>query len=294
MNRPDQVWVFDGSGYVREKIPAEGLLRLLYHHPIGGAPLLFLARRKAVSRLYGTYCKTAYSAKKIPQFINDYRIDMTGCTGDYANFAQFFSREKSGVRFPAGSNVLGAPCEGMAFAYRDIDPEKLIAAKGSFFTLAELFGSRKLAENYRGGSMVAIRLNPTNYHRMHFFDDGHSRGSKLIDGDLLSVNPLAVRNIARLYCQNKRVLTLFSSKNFGQAAIVEVGATFIGSIVHLFTRGDRVRRGEQASYFLPGGSLVLFFFEAGKFSPAATLLEQTAAGYETIVQIGQPIGNGQL
>jgi len=139
--------------------------------------------------------------------------------------------------------------------------------------------------------MVRIRLTPTNYHRMHFFDDGVVTGAKFLRGDLYSVSPLAVDRVKRLYCRNKRALFNFQSENFGDVAIVEVGATFVGSIVHCFDVGQQVSRGQQASFFLPGGSLVLLFFKDGAFVPDETFISQTNEGYETRSDIGFPLGS---
>jgi len=251
--------------------------------------MLWWVKRKTISRLYGLYCRTPLSARKIPQFIEENQIDMTGCDGPYKNFAQFFSREKADVCFPEAPQVLGSPCEGMVTINTDIAPEKLIAAKGADFSLAELFGDAALAEEYRGGTMVRIRLTPSNYHRMHFFDDGVVEGAKFLKGDLYSVSPLAVDRVRRLYCRNKRAIINFTSRNFGDVAMVEVGATFVGSIVHCFDVGQQVRRGQQASFFLPGGSLVLVFFKADAFIPDEMIIQQTHAGYETKSLIGHPL-----
>ena len=138
--------------------------------------------------------------------------------------------------------------------------------------------------------MLRIRLTPSNYHRMHFFDDGVVTGAKFLKGHLFSVSPLAVDRVRRLYCRNKRALINFSSHNFGDVAIVEVGATFVGSIVHCFDVGQDVKRGQQASFFLPGGSLVLMFFKAGAFVPDEAIIQQTNEGYETTSLIGHPLG----
>ena len=269
---------------------AERWMRLIYENPVGRASMLWWVKRRAVSRLYGLYCRTRLSARKIPQFIEQNNIDMTGCAESYKNFAQFFSREREGVSFPQDPSILGAPCEGMVSINTDIAPENVIAAKGADFNLAELFGDEALAEEYRGGTMVRIRLTPTNYHRMHFFDDGVVTGAKFLKGALYSVNPLAVDRVRRLYCRNKRALVNFQSNNFGDVALVEVGATFVGSIVHCFDIGQQVQRGQQASFFLPGGSLVLAFFKAGTFNPDADLIAKSNEGYETRAEIGRPIG----
>lgn len=286
----NEIWVYNKGHYERERIVAEKWMRLIYDRPVVGATLLFFVKRKFFSRLYGIYCSTAFSARKIPKFIQENQIDMTGCEGPYKTFAEFFARERRGVVFPKEHGILFSPCEGLVSLRDDIDPKKMIAAKSHLISLDELFGDKELAEAYRGGLMIKIRLTPANYHRMHFFDDGIVNCSKFINGDLFSVSPLALRRIGQLYCRNKRALIQFSSKNFGDVTIVEVGATFVGSIVHCFKDGEPVSRGQQAGYFLPGGSLVLMFFKKGAFTPDETLIEQTIMGYETKVQLGEALG----
>ncbi|MCL2853187.1 MAG: phosphatidylserine decarboxylase [Defluviitaleaceae bacterium] len=289
MKTKNEIWIYSDGRYEREKVVAEKWMRLIYDNPVGGATLPFLVKRKALSRLYGIYCRTKHSARKIPKFIRENQVDMTGCNGPYKNFAQFFSRERCDVRFPEEPGVLGSPCEGLASAYTGIDPENLIAAKGSHFSLSELLVDNEMAESYRGGTMLRIRLTPANYHRMHFFDDGEVAATKFLNGDLYSVSPLALNRIVRLYCRNKRALIMYKSQNFGDVALVEVGATFVGSIVHCFEDGESARRAQLASYFLPGGSLLLAFFKKGAFTPGSDLLSQSAAGYETRVSVGAPL-----
>jgi phosphatidylserine decarboxylase len=265
-------------------------MRLIYENPVGGAGLLWLVKRKAVSRLYGLYCRTPLSAKGIPQFIEKYGVDMTGCHGTYKNFAQFFAREKTGVEFPTEDAVLGSPCEGLVSVFADIQPAQIIAAKGTHFSLEELFADAKLAQEYSGGTMISIRLTPANYHRMHFFDAGTITATRMIKGDLYSVSPLALNRVVKLYCRNKRALIQFSTKNFGDAVLVEVGATFVGSIVHCFEEGQTVARGDVASYFKPGGSLVLLFLKKNQLTPNPELISRTQEGIETKLPIGQIIG----
>jgi phosphatidylserine decarboxylase len=138
--------------------------------------------------------------------------------------------------------------------------------------------------------MVSIRLTPANYHRMHFFDTVSVTATRMIKGDLYSVSPLALKRVVKLYCRNKRALIQFSTQNFGEVVLVEVGATFVGSIVHCFQDGQQVNRGEVASYFKPGGSLVLMFLKKGAFTPSSDLVTHTNEGVETKISIGQPLG----
>ena len=184
--RGQPLWVYSNGKLEEERIVAERWMRLIYENPVGRASFLWWVKRKTISRIYGLYCRTRMSARKIPRFIEEYDIDMTGCEAQYKNFAQFFSREKTNVTFPNEPQVLGSPCEGMVTINTDIAPERMIAAKGADFSLAELFGDEKLAEEYRGGTMVRIRLTPSNYHRMHFFDDGVVTAAKFLKGDLYS------------------------------------------------------------------------------------------------------------
>ncbi|MCL2047289.1 MAG: phosphatidylserine decarboxylase [Defluviitaleaceae bacterium] len=288
-----QIWIYNNGKLEMEQICPERLMRLIYENPVGGASLLWLVKRKAVSRLYGLYCKTPLSARGIQRFIAKYDIDMTGCDGQYKNFSQFFAREKEGVTFPSQAALLGSPCEGLVSVVSDIHPTQIITAKGAKFSLEELFADTALAQEYSGGTMVSIRLTPSNYHRMHFFDAGVVTASRKIKGDLYSVSPLALNRVVRLYCRNKRALIKFSTENFGDAVIVEVGATFVGSIVHCFQEGQYVQRGEIASYFKPGGSLVLVFFKKNMLAPDVDLLTRTTDSIETKVPIATVLGKAK-
>ena len=289
-NQKNDIWIYNNGLYEKEMVPAEKWMRLIYENPVLGAPLLYLFKRKIFSHLYGFYCRTKFSARQIPAFVEKYQIDMSGCSGSYKTYADFFSREKSNLSFPKEQDVLGSPCEGMVSVYTNINQGDLVIAKGSPFSLAELFGDKTLAETYNGGIMYSIRLTPSNYHRAHFFDEGKVTESKFINGDLFSVSPLALSRVAKLYCRNKRALIQFSSQNFGRVAIVEVGATFVGSIVHSFEDGKPVKRGQEASYFLPGGSLLLMFFTKDSIIADEPLIDQTKAGYETKVNVGTILG----
>ena len=288
--RKQQIWVYNGNELEEERIYPEKWMRLIYENPVGGASLLWLVKRKAVSRMYGLYCKTRFSARVIPKFINEYNIDMTGCNGQYKNFAQFFSREKENVNFPKATRELGSPCEGFVSVFTDLKHDHVVAAKGSGFSLAELFKDAELAKEYEGGTMVSIRLTPAHYHRMHFFDNGTVTDTRIIKGDLYSVSPLALNKVVRLYCRNKRAVINFTTENFGDVVLVEVGATFVGSIVHCFTPGQEVHKGQVASYFKPGGSLVLMFVKKEHFVPNAELVARAVEGHETKIAIGETLG----
>lgn len=288
----NEILIYKNGEYVKENIPAGKWLRLIYGDSLGAAPLKSLVKRKFLSRVYGAYCRTKHSKRMIDSFIKEHNMDMSTYSGSYNNFAEFFARakDKEHVNFPADAKVLGSPCEGAISAYVDIDINELVAAKGQYYRLGELLGDNELAKAYQGGTMLHIRLVPSDYHRAHFFDDGVVTGLKMIDGDLFSVSPIAVARVARLYCQNKRARVSYSTENFGEAEFVEVGATFVGSMVHSFEVSDAVKRGQEAAYFLPGGSLLIIFFKKGEIVVNDEILTQTATGYETKIDLGDVIG----
>lgn len=288
-SRNQDIYLFNNGNYEKEEIVGEPLLRLIYENPVGRSSLLFLVRRKFVSQLYGAYCKTRFSARHATRQIEKYGIDMTGCKTDFASYAEFFSRERINVRFPDDPNTVGSPCECAASVETGLNIENLIAAKGYHYSLEDLVCDRELASKYKDGAMLRLRLSPNDYHRIHFFDNGPVLSERFIKGSLFSVNPIAVSNILRLYCRNKRAYFIQRTEHFGDVLFVEVGATMVGAIVHDFKVGNNALRGDTAGYFLPGGSLVLLFFEPGKYTPCDTLLSQSLSGFESKVVLGQPL-----
>jgi phosphatidylserine decarboxylase len=84
-----------------------------------------------------------------------------------------------------------------------------------------------------------------------------------IDGDLYTVNPIAVNKNVNVFTMNKRVVCPLESPEFGTVGMIAVGATMVGSINFLRHEGDKVKKGDQHGYFAFGGSTVLVFFEKG-------------------------------
>ena len=105
-----------------------------------------------------------------------------------------------------------------------------------------------------------------------------------------SVNPMALQKVEKLFCENKREWSIFHSDHFGDILYIEVGATFVGSIIQTYTPGTRVARGDEKGYFKFGGSTVLLFFQENKVKIDQDILEQTKHGYETSVLFGEKIG----
>ena len=93
----------------------------------------------------------------------------------------------------------------------NLDREKEFYIKGDKFTLEEFFADRDLAEKYRDGVFMIIRLAPIDYHRFHFPADGEISESKLVDGVYYSVSTHAIKKNFRILCENKREYSILKT-----------------------------------------------------------------------------------
>lgn len=90
--------------------------------------------------------------------------------------------------------------------------------------------------------MVIARLAPQDYHRFHVPVDCIVKSRKDISGRFFTVNPIAINNQIDVFTENKRVLSIFESPEFGEVAYISVGATLVGSIVFTVNVGDSLKK----------------------------------------------------
>ena len=297
---PKPIEVFDRTtGEIEtEEIYGESFLRWAYETRAGRLTVEAFAKRAWFSRYYGWRMKRPGTREKIPGFLEIYGIDPAEFelpVEQFESFNDFFVRrlkpearpiepDETAVVFPADGRHLGFP---------DLDAVESIYAKGQRFDLAGLLGDAELAERFAGGSAVISRLCPVDYHRFHFCAAGTAGEPRLINGVLYSVNPIALcRNIGILV-ENKRVLTLLETGTIGTVAILEVGATNVGSIVQTSAPGA-VEKGKEKGYFEFGGSMTILLFEPGRIELADDLVEQSAMGRELYARMGDRLGCARI
>lgn len=281
--------------YDIENVAGEKYITWSYESPIGKNFVELLVKRKAFSKIYGAYCNTKLSSKKIPKFINDFNIDMSECTTDtkdFNSFNDFFARTLINEARPIDmeQNTLISPGDGRLTVYTDIKMENLVQVKNITYSLSELIQDNEVARKYEGGTCLILRLCPVDYHRFHFVDWGKATKNKFIPGNYYSVNPTALERIPKLYCQNKREWCVFHSKNFGDILHVEVGATCVGSIIQSYTPGKSVNKGDEKGYFKFGGSTTILFFQPNTVDISDDIKLQSDLGFETKVNMGETIG----
>jgi phosphatidylserine decarboxylase len=287
-----------------ERIYGERWLRLAYDNPIGRFFVWLLVRRAVFSVYYGLKMKTRASALRIIPFIATYEIDVDEFAKspfDYKTFNEFFCRALKAEARPIapGERVAVFPADGRHLAFADVDAASGFYVKGAKFALADLLGERRqpaerrvLSGKFAGGAMLISRLAPVDYHRFHFPVDGVPGPSRLLRGSLYSVSPVALRRNLRYLVENKHQLTLIESPIFGTVAMVEVGATNVGSIQEHFLPDRPVKKGDEKGFFSFGGSCIVTLFERGRIDFDADILAQSARQVEIYAKMGDRLGAG--
>ncbi|MBN7574454.1 MULTISPECIES: phosphatidylserine decarboxylase [Clostridium] len=290
-----QVYNRTTKSYEEELIAGKKYIEWTYESPVGKTITELIAKKKLFSKLYGKYCDTKLSKSKISPFVNSFNIDMTMSKkkiNEFNSFNDFFTRELNFDARPITSdnNILISPGDGRITAYEDIDLDNIIQIKGLTYSLKELINDDNVASKYKNGICVVLRLCPTDYHRFHFIDSGIPYENHHIKGHYYSVNPIALKSVPKLFCENKREWSLFKSDNFKDVLHIEVGATCVGSIIQTYSPRVRVKKGDEKGYFKFGGSTTILFFEQGSIEIDADIIEQSKLGFECKVLFGENIG----
>ena len=282
--------------YEIERVAGESYINWIYSSPLGMKMLELLVKKKITSRIFGYYCDSSISKLKIKKFVDEFKIDMSYYEmpeKGFKNFNEFFYRnlKKEKIQIDNDSNSFISPCDGKILAYEHIDIKRLIQIKGIIYSLKELIGNDSFDSNYAEGSCLIIRLSPANYHRFHFVDHGTCSPTTKIKGYYYSVNPTSINRINKIFCSNKREWSILNSENFGEILYVEVGATFVGSIIQSYNNNEKVKKGDEKGYFKFGGSTVILFLKKEVFKIDKDIIEQTAKGMECSVSMGEKIGS---
>lgn len=282
--------------YEIELVAGESYINWIYSSPLGMKILELVVKKKIISRICGYYCDRAISKIRIKKFVDAFNIDMT-CfempEKGFHNFNEFFYRKlkKEKIHRASDENIFISPCDGKILAYENIDIKMLIQIKGITYSLAELIGHDFIDSNYAEGSCLIVRLSPADYHRFHFVDHGTCSPTTKIKGFYYSVNPTSLKRINKIFCSNKREWSILNSENFGEILYVEVGATFVGSIIQTYNNNEKVKKGDEKGYFKFGGSTVILFLEKDVVKIDKDIIEQTALGMECSVRMGERIGS---
>jgi phosphatidylserine decarboxylase len=141
------------------------------------------------------------------------------------------------------------------------------------YDLHELLVDPALAEQYRDGCYVTLRLTSAMYHRLHAPYDSTVEHVTYVAGDTWNTHPATLRRVPKLYCKNERAILRTRLSSGQLLAIVPVAAILVASIrlhfldvmLHLKHPGPNelpcraeVKKGEELGYFQHGSTVVLF------------------------------------
>ncbi len=297
---------FDKINYIERKTgeiktetpPGESFLKFLYYNPLGKLPLNLVVRKKFLTDYYGKKMSEKSSVEKIKPFVEENSINMDESkkrVEDFTSFNDFFIRElKEGAReIATGKDILVSPADGKILVFNDLKETSKFFLKGDEFTLEEFLMDKEEAKKFIGGTIMIVRLAPVDYHRFHFPADGVIGVSKLIDGYYYSVSPYAIRRNFRVYCENKREVSILKTKEFGDIVLSEIGATMVGGIKQTYKADTFVKKGDEKGYFFFGGSSCVLLFEKNRVEFDKDILENSSKGVETKVYMGEKIGRAK-
>jgi phosphatidylserine decarboxylase len=168
--------------------------------------------RRLATRFMGWFSKLEYPVIRdisigVWRFFCDVDLSEAKKT-KFTSLRDCFIRElKEGSRpLDQDANTLVSPCDAIVGACGAIAGTELMQVKGSGYQLEDLLQDRALAQSYRDGSYVTLRLTAGMYHRFHAPYDCLVEQITHIWGDAWNVNPVALRRVKRLYCKNERVV----------------------------------------------------------------------------------------
>jgi phosphatidylserine decarboxylase len=283
-----------------EKVYGDKFIRFLYQSTLG-KQFGGVFANAPFSKFYGLLQDSPLSHRKVRPFISKFNIDIDqyergSRTADdirdsYSTFNEFFIRKfKLGQRsFVAEPHRMPAFAEARYVGYSSITPEVRFPVKGKYLTAAGILGNADIAKPFEGGPLMVARLCPVDYHRYHYPDSGKVIDHFPVHGRYDSVNPLALQLKSDIFIANERYVTLLQTENFGRVAYIEVGAICVGKIVQSHPWKKPFMRGEEKGYFLFGGSTVVVLGEKGAWRPSQDMLENTAKGIETYIQLGDEV-----
>ena len=242
----------------------------------------------------------------IKVFAKKYDVDMSEAKkenfSDYESFNQFFIRELKDDARKINENptALCLPADGRVSQIGHIDDERLLQAKGHFFSLSDLLaGDEELVNTFKNGEFATIYLSPRDYHRIHMPCDATLRKMIYVPGDLFSVNPFLAEHVPNLFARNERVICVFDTA-FGPMVQILVGATITASMSTVWAGViNPPRTGEVKVWTYQGDSAIKLTKgqEMGAFQLGSTVINLFPANSVTLaehLEVDVPVRMGEI
>lgn len=244
-----------------------------------------LTSRKWISKLMGKFSHSKISRLFIPTFVKTYNIPVHEAEkeiGEYRSLNDFFTRRlQPGMRpIHAGFGTIISPVDSMITAMGDIEEGTILNVKGQDYTLTELLANSPRVETYKNGFAFVLYLSPTDYHRIHAPVSGNKLESEHLKGKVYPVNHFGMTHMKAVLSRNERLIT-YIAHEFGEVAVVKVGAMNVSSIKYTDDSAQSWNQGDDLAYF-EFGSTVVLIMENNTFIP------------RTDLQVGSKVKMGEL
>jgi phosphatidylserine decarboxylase len=263
--------------------------------------------KSALSRCMGWLAARAWPPwllrPVIRAYVWAYGIDMAEFAlpiESYSTFNEFFTRPVRPDRRPvqADPRVLVSPVDGAVIEAGTMTGGRLVQAKGMDYPLEALLDGDPAWRDYEGGQFLTLYLSPKDYHRIHMPCAGRVTRFRYVPGELWTVGPAGVRGIPNLFARNERLVS-FLRTEFGEAALVAVGATVVGKIrVVYHSIASNLAGARPLAETLPEPVYLAKGAELGRFELGSTVILLTRPGEVELyplrngdpVRLGAPIG----
>jgi phosphatidylserine decarboxylase len=278
---------------IEEKVFGGSALKALYGTILGKPAAHLISRIPLISYLYGVWQDLFFTKRSIIPFIETYHVNTSEfrlSVNEFRSFNDFFIRKlkpESRPIDPAKDSAV-MPADGRYRFFQNIGEVDGFIVKGEKFNLNKLLGNQELSKRYANGTMVMARLCPIDYHRFHFPVNCVPGPSRLINGFLYSVNPIAVKQNIHIFTQNKRMITELDSPEFGKVLFIEIGATNVGTINQTYEVNFPYQKGDEKGYFSFGASALIILFEPNRIHLDPDLTQQSE--FEILCKMGTRIG----
>ncbi|MBI0475074.1 phosphatidylserine decarboxylase [Sphingomonas sp. MA1305] len=169
--------------------------------------------------------------------------------------------------------TIASPCDAIVGAHGRIDGDRLYQVKGFPYRLGELIPDAAVADRFRDGSFVTLRLTAGMYHRFHAPHGLTVGGVTYLSGDCWNVNPIALKRVERLFCRNERAVIEARLADGTPLLLVPVAAILVASIRLTFLDTERslrdvgsarvacdarLSKGDEMGWFEHGSTIVVF------------------------------------
>jgi len=227
-----------------------------------------LSSRKWVSRMTGSFAKSRMSRRFIPKFAKTYGIrleDAEKPVTEYETLNEFFTRRlKPGLRpIDRAPSLVVSPVDARITGIGLVESGQILNVKGQDYTIEELLNRSPRTINYTNGFYFVLYLSPTDYHRIHAPVSGKIIEKEHVPGKVYPVNEFGLTHMRRVLSRNERLIT-YMQHEYGEIAVVKVGALNVSSIQYVSPLPGELERGADLAYF-EFGSTVVLLMENGTF-----------------------------